>query len=271
MRIVYFGNNMFSSCLKYLIKDGFEIERVYINSPDFTSSAISKLCETHQIPLLKNKPIREELEYLVSIGVEMFIVAEYSHILPETNVKYAINIHPSMLPNGRGPTPLPYLLKYPEHSGVSIHKLTNVLDGGDVILQSGVPIQKNESITTVMIKMHIEAVKLVKTFLSDVEGYYENAVEQSDYSYFPSIDIKERLLNWKLSTLDINKKLRSFGFLGLILKLNNVFWNAKHIEAVECAHLYDAGEVIYEDDYLLVVSSNDGIVCIHKYSLSLVT
>lgn len=271
MRIVYFGNNMFSSCLKYLIKDGFEIERVYINSPDFTSSAISKLCETHQIPLFKNKPMSEELEHLISMGVEMFIVAEYLHILPETGVKYAINIHPSMLPKGRGPTPLPYLLKYPEHSGVSIHKLTNVLDGGDVILQSGVPIQKNESITTVMIKMHIEAVNLIKTFLSDVEGYYENAVEQSDYSYFPRIDLGERILDWKQPTLDINSKLRSFGFLGLILKLNNLFWNAKHIEAVECVHLYEAGEVIYEDEYLLVVSSYDGIVCVHKYSLSLVT
>lgn len=271
MRIVYFGNNMFSSCLKYLIEDGFEIERVYINSPDFTSSVISKLCETHQIPLLKNKPMSEELEHLISKGVEMFIVAEYLHILPETGVKYAINIHPSMLPNGRGPTPLPYLLKYPEHSGVTIHKLTNVVDGGDVILQSGVPIQTNESITTVMVKMHIEAVNLIKTFLSDVECHYKNAKPQTDYSYFPRIDIGERILDWKQRTLDINSKLRSFGFFGLILKLNNLFWNAKHIEAVECVHLYEAGEVIYEDEYLLVVSSYDGIVCVHKYSLSLVT
>ena len=270
MRIVYFGNNMFSSCLKYLIKDGFEIERVYINSPDFTSSAISKLCETHQIPLFKNKPMSEELEHLISMGVEMFIVAEYLHILPETGVKYAINIHPSRLPKGRGPTPLPYLLKYPEHSGVSIHKLTNVVDGGDVILQSDVPIQTNESITTVMVKMHIEAVNLIKTFLSDVECHYKSAKPQTDYSYFPRIDIGERILDWKQPTLDINSKLRSFGFLGLILRLNNLFWNAKHIEAVECVHLYEAGEVIYEDEFLLVVSSYDGIVCVHKYSLSLV-
>ena len=213
----------------------------------------------------------EELEHLISMGVEMFIVAEYLHILPETGVKYAINIHPSMLPNGRGPTPLPYLLKYPEHSGVTIHKLTNVVDGGDVILQSGVPIQTNESITTVMVKMHIEAVNLIKTFLSDVECHYKNAKPQTDYSYFPRIDIGERILDWKQRTLDINSKLRSFGFFGLILKLNNLFWNAKHIEAVECVHLYEAGEVIYEDEYLLVVSSYDGIVCVHKYSLSLVT
>ena len=271
MRIVYFGNNMFSSCLKYLISEGFEVVRVYVNSPDFTSSVISKLCETHQIPLFKNKPMSEELEHLISMGVEMFIVAEYLHILPETGVKYAINIHPSRLPKGRGPTPLPYLLKYPEHSGVSIHKLTNVVDGGDVILQSDVPIQTNESITTVMVKMHIEAVNLIKTFLSDVECHYKNAKPQTDYSYFPRIDIGERILDWKQPTLDINSKLRSFGFFGLILKLNNLFWNAKHIEAVECVHLYEAGEVIYEDEYLLVVSSYDGIVCVHKYSLSLVT
>ena len=256
MKIVYFGNNLFYSCLKYLINEGFEIVRVYINSPDFTSSAISKLCEKNQIPFFKNKPVNAELENLISTGVEMFIVAEYLHILPETDVKYAINIHPSRLPKGRGPTPLPYLLKYPEYSGVSIHKLTSVIDGGDVILQSDVPIQKNESITTVMVKMHIEAVNLIKTLLSDVERYYKNAKPQSEHSYFPSIEIGERMLDWNQPTLDINNKLRSFGFLGLILKLNNLFWNAKHIEAVECVHLYEAGEVIYEDDYLLVVSSD---------------
>lgn len=196
MKIAYFGNNMFSSCLKYLIEDGYEIIRVYKNAPKYGSSAITKLCEKNQIPSFVHKPAQKELEHLVSLGVEMFIVAEYSYILPEIDVKYAINIHPTRLPKGRGPTPLPYLVKFPEYSGVSIHKLTNVIEGGDVILQSDVPILKNKSITTVMIKLHIEA--------------------------------------------------------------------------VECEHYYDVGVVIFEDEYLLVISSNDGIVCTHKYSLSLV-
>lgn len=270
MKIAYFGNNMFSSCLKSLIEDGFEIVRVYMNTPTYGSSAIAKLCNRNQIPSFEHKPDQEELEHLVSLGVTMFIVAEYLHLLPEVGVKYAINIHPTKLPKGRGPTPLPYLIKLPDYSGVSIHKLTNVLDGGDVILQSDVPILKNESITTVMMKIHIEAVNLVKELFTDLDRYYRNAKAQTEHSYLPLIEIQERTIDWNLSTREIICKVRSFGFIGLILKLNNILWNAKHIEAAKYKHSYGVGVVIFEDEYLLVISSNDGIVCIHKYSMSLV-
>ena len=63
----------------------------------------------------------------------MFIIAEYSYLVPDTDVKYAINIHPTLLPNGRGPTPLPYLINAPEFSGVTIHKICNKFDSGDII------------------------------------------------------------------------------------------------------------------------------------------
>lgn len=270
MKIAYFGNNLFSSCLKYLIDEGFQVVRVYKNSPDLSSSIVARLCEKNQIPSVENQADKEELDNLVLQGVEMFIVAEYLHILPETNVKYAINIHPTRLPMGRGPTPLPYLIKYPEYSGVTIHKLASTVDGGDVIIQSDVPVSKDESITTLMVKLHIEAVNLLKELLSDLDRFYKDALPQINHSYWPPIDIADRILDWKLSTNDINYKVRSFGFLGLVVKLDNLLWNAKHIEAVECGHQYEIGVVIFEDEYLLVISSNDGIVCIHKNSLSLV-
>jgi len=53
MRIVYFGNNMFSSCLKYLISEGFEVVRVYINSPDFTSSVYQNCAKPIKFPYSK--------------------------------------------------------------------------------------------------------------------------------------------------------------------------------------------------------------------------
>lgn len=270
MKIVYFGNNMFSSCLKYLIEDGFEIVRVYKNTPKCSSSEITKLCEKNQIPSFEHKPVQKELENLVSLGVEMFIVAEYSYILPEIDVKYAINIHPARLPKGRGPTPLLYLIKFPEYSGVTIHKLTNIVDGGDIIIQSDVSVSKSESITTLMIKIHIEAAHILETFFYDLDRLYKDAKPQMNHSYWPILGFSDRVLDWKLSTNVIEERVRSFGFLGLILKLDNVLWNAKHIEAVECEHYYDVGVVIFEDEYLLVISTINGMVCIHKYSLSLV-
>lgn len=271
MKIVYFGNNMFSACLKYLIDEGHQVLRVYFNEPKISHSAVLKLCEHEQIATYKHKPELSELNHLISLGVDMFIVAEFLHILPQTEVKYAINIHPTKLPKGRGPTPLPYLIKHPESSGVTFHKITNTVDAGDVILQADVPVSSCESITTLMVKLHIESVNLIKTLFSDIDYYYDTATPQVNFSYWPKIEPLERVLDWQLSTKSIKALIRTFGFLGLVVKLDNVLWNARHLEVAQYKHNYLPGVVVSEDEDLLVVSSLDGVVCIHKSSLALVS
>ena len=133
MNVVYLGNNLFSSCLKYLIDEGHQIQRVYKDDSPHDNSIIDKICENNSIPSYVHKPNLSELNHLISQGAEMFIIAEYSYLVPDTDVKYAINIHPTLLPNGRGPTPLPYLINAPEFSGVTIHKICNKFDSGDII------------------------------------------------------------------------------------------------------------------------------------------
>tara|TARA_R110001592_G_scaffold126427_2_gene337782 strand:+ start:4071 stop:4898 length:828 start_codon:yes stop_codon:yes gene_type:complete len=268
MKIVYFGNNMFSSCLKYLIDEGHQILRVYKNKPEQGSSAITRLCTHNKIPLVEGKPKIDDLNQLVLLGAEMFIVAEYLHILPSTDVKYAMNIHPTLLPKGRGPTPLPYIIKHPETSGVTLHKISDDVDAGDIILQIKVPLAADESITTLMVKMHIEALNLIKTFFTHIDKYYDLATPQVNHSYWPSIAVLERVLDWDLPTSRIKLLIRSFGFFGVVVKLDNVLCRVCHIDAVEYKHSYLPGNVILEDVNLLVISSLDGIVCLHKASIS---
>jgi methionyl-tRNA formyltransferase len=268
MKIVYFGNNLFSSCLKYLIEEGHQIQRVYKNGSLHDSSIIDKLCEKNDIPLFEHKPNVSELNQLISLGTEMFIVAEYSYLVPDTDVKYAINIHPTLLPNGRGPTPLPYLIKHPEFSGVTIHKICDDFDAGDIILQAEVPQSINESFTTLMIKMHLESVKLFKILFQDIDYYYQSAYPQKDHSYWPKINGIERVLNWNSPINDIKIQIRCFGHIGLIVKLDQELWVISHVEIIEYKHTLPPGHVAFEDDSLLAVNALDGIVCIHKSSMS---
>lgn len=268
VKIVYFGNNMFSSCLKYLIAEGHQILRVYKNKPEHGASTITSLCCNHKIPLADDKPTLVDLNLLILMGADMFIVAEYLHILPYTDVKYAMNIHPSLLPKGRGPTPLPYLINHPTISGLTLHKISDVVDAGDIIIQLKVPLSNNESITTLMVKMHIESLNVIKTFFTDVDEYYDSATSQVNHSYWPRIDILDRALDWNLPTSRIKLLFRRFGFFGVIIKLDSVLYRVCHIDAVEYEHSYLPGNVILEDESLLVISCLDGIVCLHKASIS---
>jgi len=267
MKIVYFGNNMFAACLQHIIAQGHEVLRVYKNGAPHDTSIIDRLCEKN-IPICDHKPSISELNELISLGAQMFIVAEYSHLLPITNVSYAINIHPTLLPHGRGPTPLPYLINSPEHSGVTLHKIAADFDSGDIILQAKVEQSVDESLTTLMIKMHFEAVTLLKCFFDDVDKHYQCARPQNDYTHWPIIPPSQRVIDWDLPIETLKKLIRSFGHFGVIIKLNEKLWRTTQVEVVDYQHNLSPGEVVFEDDSLLAISALDGIVCIHKASVS---
>jgi len=267
MKIVYFGNNLFSSCLKYLLEEDHQILRVYKNSSSHDSSIIDRLCMNNAIPLHSHKPSLSELNQLISLGAEMFIIAEYSYLVPVTKVKYAINIHPTLLPEGRGPTPLPYLINSPEFSGVTIHKICDDFDSGDIVLQSKVAHSIDESLTTLMIKMHLESVKLLKIFFQDIDFYYQSAYSQVDHSYWPKITGTDRILDWNSSIEFIQKQMKRFGHIGLIVKLDQELWVTTHLEIIDYKHNSVLGHVAFEDDSLLAVNALDGVVCMHKNAI----
>jgi methionyl-tRNA formyltransferase len=217
--------------------------------------------------LTEEKPSLAELKAFILIGAEMFVVAEYLHILPLTEVKFAINIHPTLLPKGRGPTPLPYLIRNPESSGVTIHKLSDLVDAGDIIIQSKVVVSEDESITTLMVKMHIESLHLIKIFFANIDKNYDSAIPQLNHSYWPQITLLERTLDWHLSARQIKLLARTFGVFGLVVKLDDILYRVCHLDIVEYEHTYVPGDVIIDDENLIVVSCLDGIVCLHKISL----
>lgn len=267
MKIVYLGNNLFSSCLKYLLEEDHQILRVYKNTSSHDSSIIDRLCKNNAIPLHSHKPSLSELNQLISLGAEMFIIAEYSYLVPVTKVKYAINIHPTLLPEGRGPTPLPYLINSPEFSGVTIHKICDDFDSGDIVLQSKVAHSIDESLTTLMIKMHLESVKLLKIFFQDIDFYYQSAYSQVDHSYWPKITGTDRILDWNSSIEFIQKQMKRFGHIGLIVKLDQELWVTTHLEIIDYKHNSVPGHVAFEDDSLLAVNALDGVVCMHKNAI----
>ncbi|MBA6415606.1 methionyl-tRNA formyltransferase [Colwellia sp. 6M3] len=267
MKVVYFGNNLFSSCLKYLLDEEHQILRVYKNSSAHDSSIIDKLCEKNDITICEHKPELSELNDLISLGAEIFIIAEYAYLVPTTNVKYAINIHPTLLPDGRGPTPLPYLIKMPEFSGVTIHKISNNFDSGDMILQAKVLQSANESITTLMIKMHLESARLLKIFINNISKYYKSARPQINHSYWSKVEMSERVLDWNAPINEIEIQQRCFGHIGLIIKLDHALWITSHLEFINYQHTSLPGDVAFEDDSLLAINALDGIVCIHKRSI----
>jgi methionyl-tRNA formyltransferase len=102
---------------------------------------VAELAKAHGIPVLLPAKPAEILDELKAFGAEAAVLVAYGKIIPQSVIdifpKGIINIHPSLLPKHRGPTPLEsVILQGEDVTGVSVMSLAKEMDAGPVYAQS---------------------------------------------------------------------------------------------------------------------------------------
>jgi methionyl-tRNA formyltransferase len=99
------------------------------------------------LPVLQPETLREEaaIAQLAELRPDVGVVAAYGEILRKVVLAIPslgyLNIHPSLLPRHRGPTPVPgAILAGDAETGVSVMKLDAKMDAGPILAQRRVPL-----------------------------------------------------------------------------------------------------------------------------------
>ncbi|MBL7003412.1 MAG: methionyl-tRNA formyltransferase [Gammaproteobacteria bacterium] len=269
MKIVYFGFNNLSSCLNLLLQQEHEVVAIYTGENDSHCDQIYHLAEQYNVPVYESKPYKIQLDQLIDDGVECFISAEYAFKieLPE-NLKFSINIHPTMLPEGRGQTPIPLLiLSHPEFAGVTLHQITNKLDQGDILIQQKIELDEQETFDTLAAKVFLLSPQLLLTVLDDIEHFFERATPQGTGSVWPTVTTEQQTINWQSDIKAIEKQFKAFGTLGVKLIVDDVGYYTTSANCMAFEHYYEAGDVISIDDYKVVLAAKGGFITIPKACL----
>ncbi|CAN5680090.1 hypothetical protein BH24CHL1_BH24CHL1_10060 [soil metagenome] len=152
-------------------------------------TAVSNVVDTlrhHQIPAYRLGNLRssEAVDTLHSFNANILVCACFPHIVPRTitNIfpKRAINIHPSLLPDKRGPDPLFWTFQEDTgRSGVTIHKLSPRFDAGSILIQrphayadGTTENDLEEKLASLAVVMTIEL--LPRLLLDDVQPHQQN-------------------------------------------------------------------------------------------------
>lgn len=93
---------------------------------------------------------------------DLFVVAAYGKIVPKSILdipRYgSINVHPSNLPNYRGPSPIQTaLIRGDRALGISLMLMDEQLDHGPILYQWDIPITQNDTFETLHTKSFLEA------------------------------------------------------------------------------------------------------------------
>lgn len=149
MKIAFFGTDDFSvAVLEELKRAGF-LPALIITAPDkprgrglkvFHSPAKLWARENKVKSLQPEKLDQTNTILLASKIVDCFIVASYGKIIPKSILdipKYgALNVHPSLLPRYRGPSPIEsQILADEKDIGVTIMQVTEKMDAGPIVAQ----------------------------------------------------------------------------------------------------------------------------------------
>ena len=223
-KIIYFGLDALICCLHFIKQRGFECVKIFTfpdNDYDKTE-ALTAFAEANNIPISYCKPTADELLALRDSGAQLMVVGGYPWKIPVIPNMVQVNIHPSLLPIGRGPWPMPTAILRGIDSGVTLHKLTEKIDEGDIILQERIPLDPRDNLVTLTEKIGEVAVRLLDTFLSNTDDLWKNAKPQANGEYWNEPDDRERTfaLTDELKTID--RKLKAFYGYGTLTNVDGV-------------------------------------------------
>lgn len=231
IKIVYFGTPIFGAIiLKTLYGQQLVGEysiQLIVSVPDkpagrgkqLTPSPVKQLAEEFKLPVvtpnsLKNPKLASQLKKLAP---DFIVLASYGKIIPKKILdlpKYgAVNIHPSLLPKYRGASPISAaILNGDKYTGLTIMKMNEKLDEGDILAGVRIRISKNETARSLSIKLAHVGSKLIHHVLHLVyQGKIKPQPQDHKKATYTKILKKEDgFINWRRPPKNLERVIRAY-------------------------------------------------------------
>jgi methionyl-tRNA formyltransferase len=227
--IVFFGNERIATgvkttapTLQKLLRAGYQVATVVANNESTVSRnrrelEIASVARAHGVPLMLPKRLRDIKDELARYEARVGVLVAYGKIIPQDIIDLfphgIINIHPSLLPLHRGPTPIESaILQGDNKTGVSIMQLVKDMDAGPVYTQRELPLtgaEAKQELADTLLRMGGDA---LLEALPDILNNALRPVAQNDSkaTYDRLISKKDAPIDWSKSAIQIEREIRAF-------------------------------------------------------------
>ncbi len=223
MKIVFFGTSEFAvPALQALHGAGFDLTvltmpdkpsgRKKILTPPPVKVAAEKLGLTIlQPPKLKDDVFFEEFKLLEP---DFCVVAAYGKIIGDRYISAPkngfLNIHPSLLPKYRGPTPIQAaLLNGDNETGITIMQIDAEMDHGPILLQKKFSIESDETFLQLHNRLAMEGAKLLLEAINNFEALKPQEQDHSQATFVTIPTREEARINWSRPAKEIYNQIRA--------------------------------------------------------------
>lgn len=223
--IVFFGTEDFSvGFLEALIKQGYDIKAV-VTKPDTPKGrsqqllppAVKVVATKNSIPVYQPASLDSLAQDLVDISTATGVLVSYGKLVPQSIIDIfspgIINVHPSLLPEYRGPSPIEAsILNGDQKTGTTIMQLSSKMDAGPIYHQTSVQLKGDEtqaSLYKIMMEDGINA--LLQTLPAIIEGsILPKPQNDTQASYTKLITKSDGELNWQKPAIQLERQIRAY-------------------------------------------------------------
>ncbi len=267
--------------LQALIDDGhFDIELVITQADKavgrnlkINQPAVKILAEKNNIKVIQPLKIKETTEIIKEIAPDLIVVIAYGKIIPKDildSPKYGcINVHGSLLPKYRGSACIQAtILNGDPQGGITIMKMDETMDTGDIIRKISVNLEKEETSYSLMEKIKkISQENLAQTILDFIKGKIKSEKQNDSLAtYVKMIKKEDGHLNFNESAEIIERKIRAyFPWPGTFAFIEKEGLPKKEIlfKILKADEIIDKNEKL-ENGQLVKLDQKIGVVCQDK-------
>ena len=289
MRIVFAGTPKFAvKSLSVLNQSEHKVVAVYCQ-PDrpkgrgkvLTACPVKIFAEENNLLVIQPEDFKDKHSQtqLALLNPDVMVVAAYGQILPKSILEIpklgCLNIHASLLPRWRGAAPIERaILEDDRETGISIMKMNEGLDTGDIMLDKKCMISNHETAQTLHDTLSNIGANAILETLNMLPTLKARPQQNNEATYAEKVTKDEAQIDWHQSAEKISRVIRAFNprpiaYTNAMAKqFKNRVLRIIEAEIVNRQTTNSPGEVIKYDKDVCYIATSNGVINLKKVQLS---
>ncbi len=168
-----------------------------------------------RLPDLNDEYINKEI---AKTKPDLIVSVFYPRLIPASILELApgLNIHPSALPKWRGPDPAFWVIaQQEEQTAITIHRLNEHLDEGNILHQEVVKVRSRESGGALAVRLERQAAQLMVTYLDRLsqnkkwKNSIQGTAQSGEASWAPLMEPDDLEIDWSKPVKEVDAFVRA--------------------------------------------------------------
>ena len=271
-KILFFGNERIATATETkalvfdYLSDNYNVCALVVSEKKFLDDLeVVKIAKTKGIEYFNYAKLKDHINEIADFGADIAVLISYGKIIPQSIIDLfplgIINLHPSLLPKHRGPTPIEsVILSGEKDTGVSLMSLSKEMDAGPVFIQKHLALDANEDKQTLANKLDGLGLQAFTEVFDKILNSKISANEQNNSmaTYDNLLKKSDSIIDWSQSSEDIYRRFRAYkGWPGVKTQINGI---SVKINSMKISNgKGNTGEYILEDSTLRFFTSDGSI------------